>query len=401
MSMKNILLIFRSSLEDFRRNKLRTFLTSLGILIGVCSVVLLMALGLGLRKYIQQQFESLGTNTIYVIPGNMEGGAMSRGGIGDIRFDDRDVSAVKRIRDIGMAVPLYSKTTKLHGLLTTKIYEIAAGPQDMFKILNLEVDAGRVFTKSDAEKGAKVVVLGPNVAIKLFGSVPAAINRTVDIENQGYKIVGVLKAKGGGGMGVPSVDDHVYMPFKAAASFNPSKKYMAIYVKADRKEDLPKIKADIKKTLSKRYKPEDFSVMEQTEILNTVNQIFSILNLVLVSIAAISLLVGGIGIMNIMFVSVVERIREIGIRRAIGATRQDILLQFLTESILLSMLGGVLGLTLAFLGVLAIKSVFPATIDVMTVTLAVGVSSAVGIIFGVIPARKAANLSPIEAIRYE
>ena len=176
---------------------------------------------------------------------------------------------------------------------------------------------------------------------------------------------------------------------------------MSLYVQAKDKHSLLVTKDEVKEELLKRYKEDDFTVVESTEILNAINSIFGVLNTVLMAIATISLLVGGIGIMNIMYVTVTERIREIGIRRAVGATRADILAQFLIESVILSVFGGLAGLLLAFLGTLAIQSVFPAYIDLMSVALALGVSSGIGVAFGVLPARKAAALSPIEAIRYE
>lgn len=392
--------IIKTAFDDFRRNKMRTILTSLGIFIGISSVVLLMAMGLGLKKYIQQQFESMGSNTLFIMPGDMSDGGM-RGAVSGIRFDNRDLNSLKRVKNTLYTVPFFVKYSKIQGEIDSKTYEIAAGTADMFPVLNIEAGAGRLFEKSDADKGAKVVVLGPKTAEKLFGTVTRAVGKIVKIESQGFKVVGVAKSKGGGGIGMPSVDEHVYIPIKAANSFNPDKTYYAIYLKAKTAEDISQIKTDAKKVLLKRYKEDEFSVMESTDILNTINSIFNILNLILVAIAAISLVVGGVGIMNIMFVSVVERIREIGIRRATGARRTDILYQFLAESVLLSLLGGILALLISYGIVLAMQTVFPAYIDSTTVFIAIGVSSVVGIVFGVIPAKRAADLSPIEAIRYE
>ena len=172
-------------------------------------------------------------------------------------------------------------------------------------------------------------------------------------------------------------------------------------VKTENENYVPQVKEDIKKEFLKRYDEEEFSIVEPTELLSAITSIFSVLNLILVAIAAISLVVGGIGIMNIMYVTVSDRIKEIGIRRAIGARRSDILYQFLTEAVLLSSIGGLLGLGLAYFVVFLVKSVFPAYIDLISVILALGISSAIGITFGVFPARKAASLEPVEAIRYE
>jgi ABC-type antimicrobial peptide transport system permease subunit len=239
------------------------------------------------------------------------------------------------------------------------------------------------------------------IAEDLFGSADLAVGKNIKVADLTFKVVGVLKGKGGGGFGGPQFDSYIYVPYKSAVSLNPDKKFLTLYVQAESRNLIPAVKDQIKTAFLKRYKEDDFSIVESTEILNAINSIFNVLNTVLVAIAAISLVVGGIGIMNIMYVSVVERIKEIGIRRAIGAKKIDILSQFLTESVILSLLGGFLGLGLSYVIVLLIQRFFPAYIDLPSVLIALGVSSAIGIIFGVFPARKAANLSPIEAIRYE
>lgn len=399
--MNYFLFVIRTSFEDFARNKLRTLLTSLGILIGVSSVVLLIAVGLGLKQYIKQQFESMGTNIIYIMPGNIMASGMA-GSVMGIKFDNKDIQTLRRVRNVSAIVPFVVKYSKLQSQTESETYELAGSTAEALDVMNIEIEYGRPYTKADVEKGAKVVVLGSKTAEKLFGNGTNAVGKTVKLEGQGFKVVGVAKSKGGGGLGMPSVDEHVYMPHSAMISFNPDKKYYAIYLQADSEEAIPEIISETKKLLARRYKNEDdFSVVESTEILNTVNSIFSILNIVLVAIAAISLVVGGVGIMNIMFVSVIERIREIGIRRALGAQKKDILWQFLAESVLLSGIGGAVGLLISFLAVLALQTQFPAYIDLSTVLIALGVSSGVGIIFGVVPAKQAADLSPIDAIRYE
>jgi len=399
--MTYFLFIIKTAFEDFNRNKIRTFLTSLGILIGVSSVVLLISLGLGLKAYIQQQFESMGTNLVFIMPGSMSGAGMG-GMMSAIRFDNKDLQTLKRIRNVSAILPFVVKYSKLQSNTDSATYELAGSTAEALDVMDIEIEYGRPYTKSDVEKGAKVVVLGSKTAEKLFGSGANAAGKTVKLEGQGFKVIGIAKSKGGGGLGMPSVDEHVYMPHSAMISFNPDKKFYAIYLQAESEDAIPEIISETKKLLAKRYTNEDdFSVIEQTEILNTVNSIFAILNLVLVAIAAISLIVGGVGIMNIMFVSVIERIREIGIRRAIGAKKADILWQFLAEAVLLSGIGGAMGLLISFVVVLALSTQFPAYIDLTTVLIALGVSSGVGIVFGVFPAKQAADLSPIEAIRYE
>lgn len=401
--MEYLFFILKSAIEDFRRNKVRTFLTSLGILIGVSSVVLLMAFGLGLKKYIQNQFESLGTNLIIVLPGKFfQNGQFRQGpGVAGARFDDKDIVTLKRINTAQNVVPVFTKTVTLKGPVDSDLSDMFASNSEIFPARNLEAEVGRVFNKNDVEKRNKVAVLGPKIADKLFGDKSKALGKVVKLENQGFSVIGILKSKGGGGFGGPDFDSFTYVPNTSALSFNPDKKYFAMYVKAINGDVIAQTKTDIKALLLKRYKEDDFSIAEQTEILNAVSSIFAILNTVLIAIAAISLIVGGIGIMNIMFVSVVERIKEIGIRRAVGATKRNILFQFLTEAVILSVLGGLLGLLFSYAVVLLIQHVFPAYINLTTVGIALGVSSAIGIIFGVFPAKRAADLSPIEAIRYE
>lgn len=301
---------------------------------------------------------------------------------------------------MALAVPIFVKFTKVQGTLDTKLIEMLAASPDIFPLMNFKAEAGRLFEKSDADKGSKVMVLGANPAKTLFGSKTEAIGKIAKMEGLAYKVIGVLETKGGASVG-PSIDDHVFIPMKAADSFNQNKKYWAIYGKTVDESKINETKEGIKKTLLKRYHDDDFSVNDERELLNTFDTIFNMINMVLVAIAAISLIVGGIGVMNIMFVSVVERVKEIGVRRAFGARKNDILLFFLTESVILSLIGGVMGLALSFLVVSLIRLYFPAYINLTSVLLAIGVSSFTGIVFGVFPAKKAADLTPVEAIRQE
>ena len=398
--MNYFLFIIKAAFEDFNRNKMKTFLTSLGITIGVSSVVLLIALGLGLKAYIQGQFDTFGTNNLYVIPGSLNGG-FSGGNATSQLFDDKDVASLKRIQGIANTIPIYEKYMKVEGTVDTKTYQVTTSNEEIFSTLTLKIQYGSLFTKSDVAKGAKKIVLGAKSAAKLFGTAANSIGKNATVNGSAYKVIGVFEEKGGGSFGAPSIDDSVYMPTTASLSFNPTKKYADIYLKVRDASFIPSVKKEATDVLKKRYKTDEFSVIEQTELINTINSIFSVLNTVLIAIAAISLIVGGVGIMNIMYMSVVERIREIGIRRAIGATKKDILYQFMAEAVLLSGLGGLTGLLFSWIVILFLRTLFPAYIDAPTIAIAIGVSSAVGIIFGVAPAKKAADLSPMEAIRYE
>lgn len=403
--MYYFIFILKSAFFDFSRNKGRTLLTSLGILIGVLSVVLLMAFGLGLRRYIQQQFEAIGTNLLRVVPGKVIQNGNFRGGggssFGGIRFDEQDVVRLKRIKSADYVVPLFTKSITATFGRNKYFTDMYSSSAEVFSALNVVPEYGEIFTKNDVEKRAKVAVIGPKVATELFSDAKSAVGEKIKIEGQTFTIIGVTESKGGGGFGGPDVDGFVYIPYKTGYIFNTDKKFAAIIVRAKSESVMAETKAEVTDTLLKNYEEDDFSVIESTEILNAIGSIFGIMNLVLVAIAAISLVVGGIGIMNIMYVTVTERIKEIGIRRAIGARRNDILYQFLIESVILSLFGGLLGLIIAYLIVLFIQRFFPAYIDLQTVALSLGVSSIIGVVFGVFPAKKAADLSPIDAIRYE
>ena len=403
-NIKNIANLISLALTDLKRNKIRAFLTTLGLLIGISSVVLLTSLGLGLKKFIEDQFKSLGSNLIIVMPGKTfsEGKyRMSSAAQMVPVFDNKDVIAIKKIDLTETVAPSFVKFLEYKGERDTKIYETVISTGDIFAVLNGEAESGRLFTQSDISKRSKVAVLGAGPAEKLYGSPQNALNKKVKINSQSYKIVGILKSKGGGGFGIPSIDDHVYLPNNSASVFNPDKKFLAIYAKPKKQEELGLYKNLINETLLKRYHQDDFTVLDQKELFDTFSSVFTVVNGVILAIAAISLIVGGIGIMNIMFVSVVQRIKEIGIRRAYGAREKDILILFLSETIILSLIGGFLGLFISYTAVLFIRPFFPAYIDLNSVILALTVSIGIGFLSGILPAMKAAKLTPVEAIRKE
>jgi putative ABC transport system permease protein len=396
--------LIKSAIADFKRNKVRTFLTSLGITIGVLSVVMLIALGLGLKNYIQEQFEGLGANLVMVMAGSGIGGGDGGGFSGPagmfgsvVEFDERDVSSLKRIQDIKYVVPVYFKSLAIEAEDNKEMGYVMGVNDEFFDLMSAEMLEGEIFDKSDIQGRTKVVVLGFTLSEKLFGEAGDGAGRTIRADNMRLKVIGVLEKTGD-----TEMDKSAVIPYTTTfASLNPDKTFWSIYLGVDAEDKVDAASDKAEEVLLRRYKEDEFAVVQQSEVLSTINQIFSVLNAILVAIGSISLLVGGIGIMNIMYATVTERTKEIGIRRAIGATKQDILTQFLTESVVLSVLGGLVGLTLSVLIVLAVRPFFPVAINTLAVIIAIGVSSFIGIFFGVFPAKRAANLPPIVAIKYE
>ncbi|MBU2052144.1 ABC transporter permease [Patescibacteria group bacterium] len=395
--------LLTNAFTDLKRNKIRTFLTSLGIMIGVFSVVILIALGLGLKNYIQNQFESLGSNLIMVFPGNVfkqEGGfagGFGPGFSGGADFKEKDINDLKKVPEFNYVVPVFFKSSLIEVSGDSRYGYLMGVSEDYFPVMNLKTVAGHFFGAGEVNRRANVAVLGYTLAEQLFDQPIKALNQTATVAKERFKIVGVAEKKGDN-----EQDTAIIVPYKTTyGSLNPNKTFFTIYLGVNDDKKVEAAKAKAKQTLLKNWEEDDFSVTEQTEILSTVNQIFDIINAVLVAIGSISLIVGGIGIMNIMYASVTERTKEVGIRRAIGATEQDILNQFLTESVVLSLLGGFLGLLLATIVVLITRQFFPVSLNLLAIIVSLSVSSIIGVFFGVFPARRAAKLSPIEAIRYE
>jgi putative ABC transport system permease protein len=395
--MNYLIYLIKTSLEDFKRNKVRTFLTSLGILIGVLSVVLMMAFGFGLKDYINKEFETLGKNLIIVLPGTGFSGG-GQGLIGGVQFDEKDLAKLKRVRNVVAIGPAFAKAVKIEANGKTEPSNLRGTTPSISKLLNLDFDKGVMFTEADFSKKKKVVVIGGETASKLFVTAGNAIGKTVRIQNQRFVVIGVLKKQGSIGAETDTIS---LVPYTSITSLNPNKTFFAIYLKSSNDQTISQVKADVKTILLRRYKADDFSVTEQSELLGTINSIFGVLNTALIAIGSISLVVGGIGIMNIMYATVTERTKEVGIRRAIGATKRDILLQFMSGAVMVSVLGGLLALIIASIIIFLIQPFFPAVLNIFSVAVSFGISSFIGIFFGVFPAKKAADLSPIEAIRFE
>lgn len=400
--------IFTLAFKAILLNKVRSFLTMLGVIIGVGSVVLLTSIGTGLQAYVTEQFANLGTNTLYVVPGNPfgEGGGFSgseatfidstkvlldRQQFERILRNNRQLITTGTINAYSTGEAKYRNTTKkvtLYGVLPS--YE---------SVQNTKAAKGEWFTEIDEKSSDRVVMLGHKIATELFGSVDP-VNKKIKIEGQSYTVKGVLEEKGGG-FGGPSFDNYVYLPLNTLFDDFNTRLIDSFVFSVKDQTQVSLAKDNIEKAMLNDLEEDEFTVFDQTQLLETINSILGALTAGLGGIAAISLLVGGIGISNIMLVSVTERTREIGLRKALGATPNLILAQFLIEAALLSVIGGLIGLLIAFGGSLIVQNFFPARVTLEAIILAFSVSTAVGLIFGAAPARQAAKLSPIEALRYE
>lgn len=395
--------ILRLSFSSLKANKIRAFLTMLGIIIGVAAVILLISLGSGLQNYITQQFESLGANSIYVMPGKIsldEGFSQGPPNFAGSKLTITQAKEIKKLSDaiVDTAVGIEMSASMKYGNISK--YARSQGVTDnFFSMYNIEVESGRSLTKGDVEEKRKVVVIGATIKKKLFENIEP-LGKKLLIGDRRYEVIGVTKEKGMLG-GNNDIDNAVYIPFTCAQEQFGMDNVMYILIKAQSKERIDEAKAITKRYLLKKLKEDDFTVMDQASLLSSINQILAVLTMALGGIAAISLLVGGIGIMNIMLVSVTERTREIGLRKAVGAKSSDILFQFLIEAVTLCLFGGIIGVSIGFGGSLIAKKFIPTTVPVWAVLLAFGFSSLVGLIFGVAPAAKAAKLDPIEALRYE
>ncbi|MFI5371697.1 MAG: ABC transporter permease [Candidatus Eisenbacteria bacterium] len=394
--------------QALSRNRMRSALTVLGIVIGVAAVIATLAIGQGARAAVQQQISALGANILQVMPGTVTAGG-ARAGMGSITtMTPDDAIAIKRECP---AVDLVAPTVRTLGQLvygannwSTQVQGTTA---DFAAIRQWTIDKGVFITDSDVRGAAKVCVLGANVAQQLFGDADP-IGQTIRVKEMPFRVIGVLTYKGGQTFG-GSQDDILIMPLTTA-----QRKLMgitnvnSILCSAASESQVNTAVDQITDLLRQRHhiRPgdnDDFFIFTQLEMASAAESTSKVMTLLLASIAAVSLLVGGIGIMNIMLVSVTERTREIGIRRAIGAKRRDILLQFLFESAFLSLAGGALGVALGFVAATAVSKMakWPTLVQPEAVVLAFGFATMIGLFFGFYPAQRAARLDPVEALRYE
>ena len=393
----NIIETFKTSVHSLNSNKVRSALTMLGVIIGVFAVIVLISIGRGFQNYISDQFSALGSNLLFVAPGrvNIGGGDPSR----NFSRNKMEVKHVELIRknasDYIDLVTAYTEVGDSVKYKNKSYYSTVTG-MDYFgnEMMNYTVEDGSFFTKSDVAAKTRVAVIGFSVAKELFPN-RSPIGSTIKIGDDSYKVIGTLAEKG------RTFDDQVLIPYTTAMHTFDLKTYSSIVLKVKDAEKIDEASKQVKRALMRDLHEDDFTVMSQSEILSSIQSILRILTIGLGAIAGISLLVGGIGIMNIMLVSVTERTREIGLRKAVGATPVKIATQFLIESILLSFGGGFIGLVLGWLGSLVGRAFMRTEVPWWAVVLAFGFAVFVGIVFGTYPAIQAAKKDPIEALRYE
>ena len=420
--MRKLLQIIKQAFIAIFRNKGRSFLTILGIIIGIASVIALISLGKGVQSNITGQISQLGTTNLTISPGQsfasagsgkIGGGGSSSGGGSAVR----ESASTLTIQDYNSlsdttAHPLIKYISGEVGgstILTingtdTRISVLGTSEQ-FIQLRNYNLADGAYFTKNNLTQTSDVAVLGNTFAINYFGST-YPINKTIQINSLTFTVIGVLAEQKESTFNNPN--NQIYIPYTTAMKVFSSQTFSDMSVQATNDQSVNDLKTDINNTLLANHKITDskladFSVLTSADLLSTVTTITNMLTSLLAGIAGISLLVGGIGIMNIMLVSVTERTREIGLRKAVGAKTSDILIQFIVEAVLLTLIGGIIGIGLGILGGrIGAKLIgFTADTNTSSILLAVGVSSAVGLVFGIYPAARAARLNPIDALRYE
>lgn len=394
---------FSEAIQSLSGNKLRSVLTMLGVIIGVGAVIALVSLGQGVQLFVRAEFSGIGTNLVIVQPGKTEtqgAGPPPAGGVK--KLEDRDVEAIRRgARYVQAITPITLGAARVESGRFARNTNILGADQAFTEVFNIDAEVGRFLEESDVMSQKRVAVVGRKVKHELFGSA-SAVGEMITVSGTAFRIIGVTMSKGAT-LGF-DFDDVVYLPVGVAQRLFGQEGYFGLRARATSEKVLDAAAAEIKNILIERHGEEDFTIITQVEMFKTLDKILSMLTLFLSGIAAISLLVGGIGIMNIMLVTVRERTREIGLRKAIGASRQDILLHFLIEAVVLSTIGGTFGIALGAGGPQIIHLLSPDFQPVTTlgsIGLAFGFSLGVGVVFGVFPAIQAARLDPIVALRYE
>ncbi len=416
----NIVESLRVAMRGLSANKLRAVLTMLGIIIGVGAVITLLSVGRGVENLIREQLQGAGTNLLFVIPVNLNESNAGPPGMRSFepsltRGDFEAISDPFNVPDVVKTAPEVNTMATVAYQRNTLGLQVSGVTFDYQDVRNSQVAEGSFISDQDVAVRSRVAVLGVRAMERLFDASDYAIGRTIKINNIPFEVIGIMEEKGGGAFG--SEDDLVYIPLttmqeRLMPDYRNSRGeplLSVIYTQVVAEERMDEARQQIEDLLRQRHNvqfrgDDDFTVINQADLVAIFGQITGVITLFLGAIAAISLLVGGIGIMNIMLVSVTERTREIGIRKAVGARRRDILLQFLIEAMVLSLIGGIVGIVLGWAGAVLISSLqddLTAVVTLQSVLLATGFSLAVGLFFGIYPATRAAGLNPIDALRYE
>lgn len=402
--------IFLEAVGTLRLNRLRTGLAVLGIIIGIGSVIALISLGQSSQKAVQNQIQSLGANLLTISPGGQNASGVRGAGGGGTTLTLEDSKAIEtspKITTVKSVSPEFTRRSQIIAGRNNTNTQITGIYPQYADIRKISVTSGTFITQRDVDTLAKVAVVGPQVANDLFGQDINPVGQTIRVDGQTLRVIGMTESKGGTGFNNP--DDTIYVPLSTAQKqLFGATHVTGIAVEANNADVMTAAQNEIGYLLLERHKlnsPEsaDFSIFSQNDILATASQVTSTFTALLGGIAAISLLVGGIGIMNIMLVTVTERTREIGLRKALGAKKKIIITQFLIEAILLTITGGIVGMALGIATSYILSGIMnvPFTISPSAISLAIGVSGAIGIVFGWYPAKKASDLQPIEALRYE
>ncbi len=392
-------------------NKVRSGLTMLGIIIGIASVIALTAIGTGAQDSISASIQSIGSNLVIVTPGASRGAGVTisagRGSAKSLTIDDATALSTG-VASVNAVAPEVSGRYQVTAKGTNTNTTIDGVTPSYPVVRNVAIDEGTFISDQDNESGTKVAVLGPTTRDDLFGvDATDVIGQTIRIKGVDFKVVGITVAKGGSGF--QNADDMIYIPITTAQRYFSGDKYVTtISIAAADSDSTAQVQADVTSLLLARHNISnpalaDFSTLNQADIIATASSVTSTFTTLLAAVAGISLLVGGIGIMNMMLTTVTERTREIGLRKAIGAKRRDINTQFLIEAMMLTFTGGVIGVIIGWLVAFAVNhlGIVSAKVSISSILLAFGVSVVIGIIFGYYPARRAGSLNPIEALRYE
>lgn len=399
------LTVLRVALKSLAANKMRTLLSMLGIIIGVGAVISMLALGSGAQKQVLDSIQSMGTNMLVIRPGQAGMRGVSMGNQDNLTLIDTE-AIFKKVPEVLEITPVVGGSAQLKYFNKNSRTNMTGAAITYFSIRNFEVERGRPFSESEVNQHERVAVLGPVTVENLFGK-EEPLEKTIKVNGINFKVVGVLKAKGDQGWFSP--DDQIIIPYSTAMKQVLGLLYLReIDIQIAKDANIPESQERISEVLRKTHRigegmEDDFNIRSQAEVIETASSFSRVFTFLLGGIASISLLVGGIGIMNIMLVTVTERTREIGVRKALGARNRDILLQFLLESLLLSAIGGLLGVIGGLAVALLIDAFteFPTIIEWFSIVIAFSFAVSIGVFFGFYPANRAAQLDPIVALRYE